>query len=111
MVYLLSFASSAAMYGASSTAEFRLRYFCPPGGCAADEAPWLVACGLAVPLLSCLWSLFTLARRYRECVSTGQTMIAITKAALLAPSSMALLPPLAICCVTIAVIADVFVGS
>ena len=37
-------------------------------------------------------------------------MMAIAKTVLLVPSSIALMPPLALCCVTIALIAGVFFG-
>ena len=110
MAYLLSFSSLAVMYGASSTVEFRRRYFCPPGGCTVDGAPWLIVCGLAVTLLICAHNLAALVRRYRECANTNQDMnrLAIAKAVLFVPSSIALIPPFAVCCATVFVIAGVF---
>jgi len=113
MVYLFSFSSLAVMFGASATAEFRHKYVCPPGGCAADEASWLVVCGLAVTLLICACHLSALVRHYRECVGTSRDVsrLAIARDVLLVPSSITLIPPFAVCCMTVFVIVGVFLGS
>ncbi len=110
MVYLFSFSSLAVMHGASATAEFRHKYVCPPGGCVADEAPWLVVCGLAVTLLICAYHLAVLVRRYRVCKGRDMNWLEIAKDVLLLPSSVALLPPFAVCCATAFVMASVFLG-